>query len=833
MLNPPHWLYTIACLADERRQHPPGEPTLDSIFCDDMIYYVFITPIDSPPTPITSRRSMNPHRTVLRPSSGILSSNATLPRWLVACLGTLCCSWTWGQGVATDRELAPVQVQDRQETLNPLLPSSSFSITAQDLEDRPTTNVQDALNYAPSAQLRKLRPGDPNGGLGGRSFGVGQPQRALVYVDGMLISNFLASHQVARWSMVNEEELERMDVLYGPFSAIYPGNSIGTTVAFTTRMPRKPEAHLRAQIQTQTQDDYGQGLSYRGHQQSAYIGSRWSDLSAAVTINRFEGTTHGTSYTTTPLRTTQQGGIPVTGQVNDKDIYGNPRLILGSTGESDAVQTLFKTKLAYDFLPTLAADFQWAQYSAQAKGSARTYLRDALGTPVWSGNVLIQGATYTLPWMGPRSSDEEHHQLGLRLRTRNTTGWNASLQWSRYEVRKDETLSSSRAMDASAGVVPGTSGSSVGAGGGGTGWRTLELQATYTPSTNEAHTITLGYHQNRYALASRSFNLTDWHDTSTRTTETANYFGNTRVQALYLQDTWAIAPDWSLTAGWRHERFQAEHGSQMFHQAQQGQPIIYPERVMHANSPKLSLGKVLNDEWLGKVSLGRGTRFPTVAELYQGSLSGTEIVQNDPRLQPESSQAMELSLMREQDNASTRISLFQDTVRNAIFSQRSVTASGAVTTVRRNIDKTRVRGIELVWQGRNVAWQGLDLQASATFSHARILANQVTPASLGKTLPGIPRIRLSTMATWRQGPWSTSLGLRHQSRTFNTLDNSDIHPATFGGSNAITVADLKVSYRFGPAGSLAMGINNLNNYRYYQTHPYAGRALFLELNLKY
>lgn len=739
----------------------------------------------------------------------------------------------WAQGVATEHELAPVLIKGSHEALDPRLPSSTFSITGTSLDDKPLMNVQDILNYAPNVQIRRLRPGDPNGGMGGRSFGVGQPQRALVYVDGMLISNFLASHQVPRWSMVNESEVDRVDVLYGPFSAIYPGNSIGTTVAFTTRMPTKLEAHTRLQFHSQSQDDYGQDHAYRGNQQSAYVGNRWGDLSMAITFNRFDGKAHGTSYAASPIRTANTGGTPVTGHVFDRDTQGVDRLIFGSTGESDVTQTLLKTRLAYDITPTLSADMTLAQFTATNQGGARTYLRDASGAPVWSGNVLANGATYALPLMGPRAGDEEHQQAGLRLRTRHKTGWNGSVQWSRYRIEKDETLTSSRAMDASAGVVPGTSGSSVGAGGGGTGWKTLELQATYTPGANEQHALMLGYHQNEYALASRSYNLADWHDPSSTIAEIANYFGKTAIRAIYVQDAWAFAPEWNLSAGLRYEEFRASNGSQMFDNVNDGASLIYADRKLSATSPKLSLGKVLDDEWMGKLSFGRGTRFPTVAELYQGTRSGTEIVQNDPNLRPEQSQAVELSFLREQDNASTRISFFQDAIKDAIFSQRFVTGSGAVANVRQNIDKTRVRGIEVAWQGRNVGWNGLDLQLGGAYSHARILANDVTPASVGKVLPGVPKIRLSGMATWRQGPWSTSLGLRHQSRTYSALDNSDIHPATFGGSNSITVADVKLGYQFTQWSTLSMGVNNLNNHRYYQTHPYAGRSYYLELIARY
>ena len=45
--------------------------------------------------------------------------------------------------------------------------------------------------------------------------------------------------------MVTPEEIERVDVMYGPFSAAYPGNSAGAVVDYVTRMPTQLEAHVK------------------------------------------------------------------------------------------------------------------------------------------------------------------------------------------------------------------------------------------------------------------------------------------------------------------------------------------------------------------------------------------------------------------------------------------------------------------------------------------------------------------------------------------------------------------------------------------------------------
>jgi iron complex outermembrane receptor protein len=83
--------------------------------------------------------------------------------------------------------------------------------------------------------------------LASRASGTGNSARSLVYADGIQLSNLLGNGATftPRWGMVSPEEIERVDVLYGPFSAAYPGGSVGAVVDYQTRMPDKLEAHVK------------------------------------------------------------------------------------------------------------------------------------------------------------------------------------------------------------------------------------------------------------------------------------------------------------------------------------------------------------------------------------------------------------------------------------------------------------------------------------------------------------------------------------------------------------------------------------------------------------
>jgi len=178
------------------------------------------------------------------------------------------------QGVATDTELATVTVTGTRSGAPVSLASNSAGKTAEDLREQNLFNPEDALQYLPNTTVRKRYIGDRNALIGGRSFGTLQPSRALVYLDGYLISNFLGRFDAPRWNMISPEAIERVDMLYGPFSALYPGNSIGTTVAITQRTQQAFELSGRVIGYQQHFDQYGHNDRFDGNQLSLHLGQR-------------------------------------------------------------------------------------------------------------------------------------------------------------------------------------------------------------------------------------------------------------------------------------------------------------------------------------------------------------------------------------------------------------------------------------------------------------------------------------------------------------------------------------------------------------------------------
>ena len=771
-------------------------------------------------------------------------SMGSLPCRLMPIIACLLAGHACAQGVATDKTLESVVVTGTRSPLDPNLPTTTASKTAEQVREQNFVNVEDALKYMPDMTIRKRYSGDRNSLIGGRSFSELQAPRGLVYADGYLLSQFLGQFNAPRWNVVAPEELARIDVLYGPFSALYPGNSIGTTVVMTTRKPQKFEGSARIQMFSQHLDDSGLSGTYNGHQESAWLGNKVGDWTYSISANRLQNESQPMQYVTQlQASSTLTAAKSVTGAVAGFDPAGKPWYLFGANGSAleDSVQEQFKLKLGYDFSPSLYGEVLYTYWHNDAKRTGASLLRDAAGNPVYAGLVSINGAEYSIPInaFSPQNVEEGHGMWGLKLASKNKQGWNASAVATIYDITTDLTRTATTAPPAAYSGGKGTY-----ADNSGTGWKTLDLQSTYTPGSGEAHALAMGYHINRYNLQNKTFSTSDWLNGEPGAL-TSGFFGKTSLQALFAQDTWKLAPQWLLTMGVRYEQWKAFDGSRerALTDTERGESgenssvksVPYPDRTESAWSPKLSVSYMPDEHWLFKASIGKGVRFPTVSELFQGSISGNDIVNNDPSLKPERSYAKELTAERDfrlgVSTGTVRASLFEDDVRDTILNQTNVITN--ITNIQ-NIDRVRTRGIEFYATINDVAIKGLDLTGSITFARSRILENTNNPTVIGNDWVRVPRVRGNLLATYRVNErWTNTLGVRHSSSMYGTLENTDINHNTFGAVSAYTVWDAKATCRISKYVEASFGIDNLTDVRYYVYHPYPGRTFIGELRASF
>jgi iron complex outermembrane recepter protein len=345
------------------------------------------------------------------------------------------------------KSLGTVTVQGGAPSSLPTqIPTTIEGVTREQIADSVNaTDSEDALRYLPSLLVRKRYIGDYNHAvLSTRASGTGNPARSMVYADGILLSNYLGNGptNAPRWGMVVPEEIERVDVLYGPFSAAYAGNSVGAVVDYVTRMPTRFEAHAKVTAVHQPFDLYNTHESYSGRQASASLGNRAGDWAWFLSLSRTDSEGQPLTFPTRLVSAGVPGtaGTAVTGAVQGLNRSNQDWLIFGTATQYHTVQDQLKAKLAYDFSPTVRATYTLGWWNNTSEGRPATYLRDAAGNPVYSGTVNTGGRSYTLGATDFNLSNEklEHamHGLSVKSHTQGTFDW--ELAASLYDYHRDE-----------------------------------------------------------------------------------------------------------------------------------------------------------------------------------------------------------------------------------------------------------------------------------------------------------------------------------------------------------------------------------------------------------
>jgi iron complex outermembrane receptor protein len=738
-----------------------------------------------------------------------------------------------GGGHAVADEAQPMTViainGGRPSSLPTQIPTTIEGITGPQIEERINAlDSEDALKYLPSLNVRKRYVGDyDHAVLASRASGTGNSARSMVYADGILLSNLLGNGATytPRWGLVTPEEIERVDVLYGPFSAAYAGNSVGAVVDFMTRMPTRFEAHFKLSGFGQAFEQYGTDARYFGKQGSASIGDRQGAWSWWLDLSRLDSNGQPIAFANKPASKGVPGsaGLPVTGALADRNPVNQDWLILGSTNQIHTIQDHAKVKLAYDVSPVLRASYTLGWWKNDAERHADSYLRDAAGNAVYTGDdknrINVGGKTYTLlaSDFAPSVGDLEHlmHGLSLKRHSKGVFDWEvaASLYDYHRDLVRTPTVLVADAQTNGQGNITDM---------GGSGWNTLALKGTWRPDGMAgAHIVDFGVQRDSAKLRTHVFSSGDWLHAADGA-PVSDFNGDTRLESLYVQDAWRIAPVWKATLGARFEHWQAFDGRI----GAKGKLLPFTDRSETAWSPKAALAWSATDEWTMKASTGRAVRNPTAAELFQGAIVDGKIVYTDPRLKAEKSWTSELTAERLNADSSLRATLFHEVTRDALYSQP---LTPTVNTIQ-NVGKIRTTGVEFSHQADNVLVPGLAITDSLTYADSRIVANDAFPASVGSLQPRVPRWRANFLAAYQaNAQWSGTYGVRYSGKQYGTLDNSDPNGNTYTGVSKYLVMDVRVRYRLDGHWTASAGVDNLNNAKYWAFHPYTQRTLVAEL----
>jgi len=761
-------------------------------------------------------------------------------KWARAALAAACAPAFAVAQQAADADLPSLPPVTVTATPNPLerdlLPSTTESVTSMEMAEKINVmNVEDALRYMPSLIVRKRHFGDTQDPVATRTSGLGQSARSLVYGDGVLLSALIGNNNTfatPRWGMVTPEEISRIDVLYGPFAAAYPGNSMGAVIEMTTRRPREFEAGIDVSGAWQTFKLYGTNDNYGTYQVNAYVAGQSNGLGWWLSGNHLDSHSQPLGIATVTRPTNPSAaGTPIAGAYADQNRLGAPIAVLGATGFEHQVQDNAKVKLTYDFTSDVRLTYLLGYFQHDNNASAQSYITDAAGTPLYAGSFNFDGYNYVVaPSVfsnGVYRAEQEHLMQALSLRTSTGGQWDGEAIVSYYDYQKDllrvPTVALPTGFNGGAGSITNMAG---------TGWANADAKGYWRPEgISGTHQVSFGVHYDLYKLESPRYNTLDW-ISGGQDVLAANSLGKTRTFAIWAQDVWRLDPRLRATLGGRYEWWKAYDGFNysLVPPLDVEQPSVSVSRF----SPKASLAWDVSENWLATASLGVANRFPTVTELYQAIATGPTLTVPNPNLKPEHALSGELAVERVLNKGRIRLSYFQENLNDALIAQTAPLVPGSTQLFNyvQNIDKIQSRGAELVAQKSDLFFEGFDLSGSVTFVNSRILEDPPNPAAVGKRTPNIPEWKWTVVATYRPTEQvAATIAARHSSRVWATIDNTDVYTHTYQGFDSFLVLDARVYYQIDPRVSAAIGVDNFANSRYYLFHPFPQQTWIAEIKV--
>jgi iron complex outermembrane recepter protein len=463
-------------------------------------------------------------------------------------------------------------------------------------------------------------------------------------------------------------------VIYGPFSAAYPGNSVGAAVEIATRMPQHFEGSAKVAGSLQRFSLYGTRDSYAAGEIALTLGDRIGDFGWRLSAQAVKSDSQPLSLVTANRPGSPSvAGTAVTGALDMVSRAGLPMVVLGAGGFEGQFQDNETLKLTYDVGARLKLAYTLGRFGNDTDSHAESYLRDGVGAPVYAGNLNIGGFAYSIAPSAFSNTlyalDEIHWMNSLSASLDGGERYDVRLVLSDYRFARDEQRTPSTPLPV---AEAGGAGSLVRLDG--TGWRTADLQGRWRPQGS--HTLLAGLHVDGFELQNLRYSLADWRSGSLGALQ-SQARGKTQTQAAFAQDVWQVASDVRLTLGLRAERWRAFDGLNA--SVSPALNVAQPERSATRWSPKASLAWQASPNWRLSASYGEAWRFPTVSELYQAVSTGPTLTVPDPNLRPEHARSLELSAERVVGTGRIRLSYFEEHLEDALISQSAPLVAGSST----------------------------------------------------------------------------------------------------------------------------------------------------------
>lgn len=692
-------------------------------------------------------------------------------------------------------------------------PASSTLVLRPEIERRNVSLVDQALTAVEGVYgYRQRGVTDNEVGIGMRGFsGRGNGQaRVLVLLDGQPLNNSYTG--AVNWTGLSLTDVDRIEVVRGPFSALYGGNAMGGVVNILTRPIDRRSAELTVRYGTfETQ-------SYAGR-----VGARVRNrLGLGLS---FESLDTGGYPTQEVLRTatdsTSTGGVPVTGVVRYPTRTGGVNYGVGMRGDNTYDRYGLRARAEYTVSPRAFASFQFIRQANESGWEPyATWARSTDGQLLDSGNVIFQedGTWKRLTlaptnYLGVTSRSSSNLYQGQFLASTGSRGdWR--LQVGVLDAPDD--YSGTPGAAATLAEKPGTFSTQRNRG--------AYASAQWSATIASRHVVTTGVDVRADRGRIESFPTLDYIEGGSSGPRETFAAGRARTWAVFAQDLIALTDRINLTFGGRVDSWRTRDGES---QKSATLPVeLYASRSSGAPTGKAAVVYRVADPTVLRVSVGSAFRSPSVFDLYRDTrLSSGSLLLGNAALEPERMISWEFGVRQK---LGTRVDVdatyYDNRIRDLIYRSLDLAVDPTGLTSRNfNAGRARTRGTEMAVTIRPRAW--LTLRPTYTFSDALITRNEPAPATVGRQIPFVPRHVAAGTATATYRGLAVTGTTRYQTAVFATDTNTDTTKGVPGSYDELVEVDLAASVALHKHLTLTVSGENLFDRQYYLFYRNPGRVL--------
>jgi iron complex outermembrane receptor protein len=397
--------------------------------------------------------------------------------------------------------------------------------------------------------------------------------RTLVMIDGHPISNAL-SGGINVASLITDQ-IDRIEVVRGPYSALYGGNAMGGVINVITRLAGPaPLAQARAGI-----GNFGQraGALALRHRLEGGLGitlaTGWRESAGyADSDDVVKPTTAGTAT------------VPVTGARATTTPDGSPAWWLGNKGARPWTQHYGDLGLHWNAGPAtrITVGFAHTGYRVGYSGPD-SFLRNSAGEAVYAGSVSVDGATgrrialAATDWFTPTPASETDERFYARLNHRFADGSQLAAHLGMLSHRF--TFSQASAGRATYDGGPGELTEQPN--------RRIDIDVSLRKRFSPQWAAVGGVAVSRGQLDRRTVTLVNWRDQDTKGNGLNSGSGVSESVAVFGQLDYRISDDLTAYAGGRADRVQ--HHGEVTQNTAPAFAIKYGNQANSQFSPKLAL----------------------------------------------------------------------------------------------------------------------------------------------------------------------------------------------------------------------------------------------------